>query len=48
MNAEKTMKSIIRGRGANPRMEARSGWTESRNIVIEHRYSGGDLGQIQA
>jgi hypothetical protein len=24
------------------------GWTESRNIVIEHRYSGGDLGQIQA
>jgi putative tryptophan/tyrosine transport system substrate-binding protein len=24
------------------------GWTENRNIRIEHRYSGGDLGQIQA
>ena len=24
------------------------GWTENRNIQIEHRYSGGDLGQIQA
>jgi len=24
------------------------GWTEDRNIQIEHRYSGGDLGQIQA
>src|SRR5215468_5809314 len=24
------------------------GWTENRNILIEHRYSGGDLGQIQA
>jgi putative tryptophan/tyrosine transport system substrate-binding protein len=23
------------------------GWTENRNIRIEHRYSGGDLGQIQ-
>ena len=22
------------------------GWTENRNIRIEHRYSGGDLGQI--
>ena len=24
------------------------GWTENRNIQIEHRYSGGDLGRIQA
>jgi putative ABC transport system substrate-binding protein len=24
------------------------GWTENRNIRIEHLYSGGDLGQIQA
>src|SRR5262249_36574668 len=24
------------------------GWTEDRNIQIEHRYSRGDLGQIQA
>jgi putative tryptophan/tyrosine transport system substrate-binding protein len=24
------------------------GWTENRNIRIEHRYSGGDFGQIQA
>src|SRR5215831_9146533 len=24
------------------------GWTENRNIRIEHRYSGGDLAQIQA
>src|SRR6266700_6404216 len=24
------------------------GWTENRNIQIEHRYSGGDLGHIQA
>src|SRR5919197_6334513 len=24
------------------------GWTENRNIRTEHRYSGGDLGQIQA
>jgi putative ABC transport system substrate-binding protein len=24
------------------------GWTENRNIRIDHRYSGGDLGQIQA
>src|SRR6516162_300787 len=24
------------------------GWTENRNILIEHRYSGGDLDQIQA
>jgi putative ABC transport system substrate-binding protein len=24
------------------------GWTENRNIRIEHRYSGGDLDQIQA
>ena len=24
------------------------GWTESRNIRIEHRYSGGDLGRIRA
>src|SRR6516225_4920459 len=24
------------------------GWTENSNIRIEHRYSGGDLGQIQA
>jgi putative tryptophan/tyrosine transport system substrate-binding protein len=24
------------------------GWTESRNIHIEHRYCGGDLGRIQA
>jgi putative ABC transport system substrate-binding protein len=24
------------------------GWNENRNIRIEHRYSGGDLGQIQA
>jgi putative tryptophan/tyrosine transport system substrate-binding protein len=24
------------------------GWTENRNIQIEHRYSGGDLGKIQA
>ena len=24
------------------------GWTENRNIRIEHRYSGGDLSQIQA
>jgi putative tryptophan/tyrosine transport system substrate-binding protein len=24
------------------------GWSENRNIRIEHRYSGGDLGQIQA
>src|SRR5262249_25316575 len=24
------------------------GWTENRNIQIEHRYSSGDLGQIQA
>jgi putative ABC transport system substrate-binding protein len=24
------------------------GWAENRNIQIEHRYSGGDLGQIQA
>src|SRR5215469_16787857 len=23
------------------------GWAENRNIQIEHRYSGGDLGQIQ-
>jgi transposase InsO family protein len=52
MNAEKTMKSIIRGRGAGTKTLGaptlgwrRSGWTESRNIVIEHRYSGGDLGR---
>jgi ABC-type uncharacterized transport system substrate-binding protein len=25
-----------------------AGWTENRNIRIEHRYSGGHLGQIQA
>src|SRR5215472_215607 len=24
------------------------GWTENRNIRIEHRYSGGDLGRIRA
>jgi len=24
------------------------GWTENHNIQIEHRYSGGDFGQIQA
>jgi len=24
------------------------GWTENHNILIEHRYSGGDFGQIQA
>jgi ABC-type uncharacterized transport system substrate-binding protein len=24
------------------------GWTENRNILIEHRYSGGDLSRIQA
>jgi putative ABC transport system substrate-binding protein len=24
------------------------GWTENRNILIEHRYSGGDFGRIQA
>ena len=24
------------------------GWTENRNIQIEHRYSGGDLGRIRA
>jgi putative ABC transport system substrate-binding protein len=24
------------------------GWTENRNIRIDHRYSGGDLGQIRA
>src|SRR5262249_21440830 len=24
------------------------GWTENRNIVIEHRYTGGDFGRIQA
>jgi putative ABC transport system substrate-binding protein len=24
------------------------GWTENRNIRIEHRYSGGDVGRIQA
>src|SRR6516225_1675974 len=24
------------------------GWAENHNIRIEHRYSGGDLGQIQA
>ena len=24
------------------------GWTENRNISIEHRYSGGDFGRIQA
>jgi putative tryptophan/tyrosine transport system substrate-binding protein len=24
------------------------GWTENRNIRIEHRYSGGDLSRIQA
>jgi ABC-type uncharacterized transport system substrate-binding protein len=24
------------------------GWTENRNIQIEHRYAGGDLGRIQA
>ena len=23
------------------------GWIENRNIQIEHRYSGGDLGQVQ-
>src|SRR5262252_4334541 len=24
------------------------GWTENRNILIEHRYTGGDFGRIQA
>src|SRR5262249_26879244 len=24
------------------------GWAENRNILIEHRYSGGDFAQIQA
>jgi putative ABC transport system substrate-binding protein len=23
------------------------GWTENRNIQVEHRYSGGDFGRIQ-
>ena len=26
----------------------RLGWTENRNIRVEHRYAGGDLGRIQA
>src|SRR5689334_21822573 len=24
------------------------GWSENDNILVEHRYSGGDFGQIQA